>query len=217
MPNASPQIPLTSKEFALIEELVMWGVKVKQIVLILHNPAAEIYAKKRYQAIGVRPPNGVQGSAVSKALKLTMKMHYASLARQYQNCLARDMDRRDAMLSVYRLYWREYRQSPSEDKVKASIWISTTRNLDVGIEALQECHSCGGSQLITVDALPDLNAQCMWCNHPLPAFNFTNDMRKFHAREQKRLIEPDSSFNQGEISLRSGHALTLSHQLPRFL
>lgn len=170
--------PLTSCEFGLIEELVLWNTKINCIKWILGHPGAALYAQKRYKALGVRPPNGMAGSAVSRGLKLTTRMQYSSMAKQYQNCLARGMDRREAMLSIYRLYWREYRQLPAEEKVKSSIWVDTTRRLDCRTAAIQECHSCGGSHLVGNEELPDRNARCMWCNHQMPIFDFDHSNRR---------------------------------------
>ena len=40
---------LTSKEFALIEELVEWNTKIKDIVWIIGSEKAELYAKHCYK------------------------------------------------------------------------------------------------------------------------------------------------------------------------
>ena len=102
---------LTSKEFALIEELVEWNTKIKDIVWIIGSEKAELYAKHCYKELGIRPPNGIPGSATAKSIKLGVRMQYSALAVEYINAIKRGNARNDAMLTVYRLFWKEFKLS----------------------------------------------------------------------------------------------------------
>jgi len=162
---------LTSKEFALIEELVEWNTKIKDIVWIIGSEKAELYAKHCYKELGIRPPNGIPGSATAKSIKLGVRMQYSALAVEYINAIKRGNARNDAMLTVYRLFWKEFKNQKSI--AKSSIWISTSKNIDCKIEELILCGACGGQYLISSSVAQYCNEVCLWCNHSMPMHLFS--------------------------------------------
>ena len=111
------QKTLSSKEYALIEELVIWGTKIKDINWIVGVPKTELYAKNYYKKLGIRPPNGLPGSASAKTLRVEKKMQYFALATQYVSLLSEGVARNEAMLSVYRLHWKEY----GDDEIQTAL------------------------------------------------------------------------------------------------
>jgi len=157
---------LTSREYALIEELVVWGAKIKDINWIVGLPKAELYAKNYYRKLGSRPPNGLPGTATTKTVRIEKKMQYFALAVRYQNLLIEGIERKEAMLSVYRLHWSEYGQDEIQN-VKPSTWFSTSKRIDCGIEHVITCTTCGGRYLLSIDASQDPKDRCVWCNHIL--------------------------------------------------
>lgn len=173
---------LTPQESGLIEEMVLWGTKVKDIAWALHNhPAAEKHAKRYYKEIQVRPPNGVPGSATSPSLRHTVRMQYAALACAYLNAIEREMPHKEAALAVFRVHWQENKDQKPQDHIKSSVWLSTARNLDCGIEELVTCGACGGKYLLQRHAIQDYDTHCMWCNHAIPMHQFKaepNRMKK---------------------------------------
>jgi Flagellar transcriptional activator (FlhC) len=156
----------------LIEELVSWETKIKDISWIICSPKAELYAKQCYKKLGKRPPNGVPGSASTKSLKLEIRMQYSALAAEYQNAINNGNNRNQAMLSVFRVYWELNNSSSKTNKIKSSVWISTTKNIDCGIEELVTCYKCSGRYLLDSNVLQTLNDKCIWCNHTLPIHLF---------------------------------------------
>lgn len=163
---------LNSKDYLLIEELVDWETKIKDITWIINSSKAELYAKQCYKKNGLRPPNGVPGSASTKSLKLEIRMQYSALAVEYKNAIDHGIDRNEAMLSVFRLYWKMNQAYPKINKIKSSVWISTTKNIDCGIEELVTCFKCSGQYLLDSNITQLLSDRCMWCNHILPIHIF---------------------------------------------
>lgn len=151
---------LASKEFALIEELVIWGTKIKDINWIVGLPKTELYAKNFYKQLGQRPPNGLPGSATAKTVRIEKKMQYFALAAQYSNLLEEGIDRTQAMLSVYRLHWSEY-GSDEIQNVKPSTWFSTSKRIDCGLEHIISCTTCGGKYLLSVGVYQDPRERCV--------------------------------------------------------
>ena len=168
---------LTSKEYSLIEELVEWGSKIKDIVWIVGLPKTVLYAKQYYKRIGIRPPNGLPGTSTAKTVKLEKKMQYSAMAVQYKNLLNDGINKREAMLSVYRLHWVEYGHDEIQN-VKPSTWFSTTKNLDCGIEELISCLTCGGKYILAVDVVQEITDKCIWCNHTLKFHDFKKSGKK---------------------------------------
>jgi len=158
---------LNSKDYFLIEELVDWETKIKDITWIINSSKAELYAKQCYKKNGLRPPNGVPGSASTKSLKLEIRMQYSALAVEYKNAIDHGIDRNEAMLSVFRLYWKMNQAYPRINKIKSSVWISTTKNIDCGIEELVTCFKCSGQYLLDSNITQLLSDRCIWCNHIL--------------------------------------------------
>jgi hypothetical protein len=169
---------LTSKEYALIEELVTWGSKIKDINWIIGIPKTELYAKNYYKKMGQRPPNGLPGSATAKTVRLEKKMQYFALAVRYKNLLAEGIDRNEAMLSVYRLHWSEYGYDEIQ-KVKPSTWFSTSKRIDCGLEHIVSCTTCGGQYILSVDAFQDPKDRCVWCNHILSKHIFRKAIKNY--------------------------------------
>jgi len=168
---------LTSKEFSLIEELVEWGSKIKDIVWIVGLPKTELYAKQYYKRMGIRPPNGMPGTSTAKTVKLEKKMQYSAMAVQYLNLLDDGIGKKEAMLSVYRLHWIEYGHDEIQN-VKSSTWFSTTKNIDCGIEELISCLTCGGKYILGVDIIQEVTDRCIWCNHLMTFHNFKKPIKK---------------------------------------
>jgi hypothetical protein len=167
---------LTSKEYALIEELVIWGTKIKDINWIIGLPKTELYAKNYYKKLGLRPPNGLPGTATAKTVRLEKKMQYFALAVRYKNLLIEGVNRNDAMLSVYRLHWNEY-GSDEVQNVKPSTWFSTSKRIDCGVEHVITCTTCGGRYILCVDTVQDPKDRCVWCNHILSKHIFRKDTK----------------------------------------
>ena len=164
---------LTSKEYALIEELVFWGTKIKDIVWIVAFPKTELYAKHMYKKVGLRPPNGLPGSSTAKTVKIEKKMQFSVMASQYIALVNDGIEKKEAMLSVYRLHWQEYGKDESQN-VKPSTWFSTAKNIDCGIEVVLSCTTCGGKYILTSSITQEVNDRCILCNHILPIHIFKN-------------------------------------------
>jgi hypothetical protein len=170
---------LTPHEHGLIEEMVTWGTKVKDIAWALQqHPDAEKYAKRYYKEVNVRPPNGVPGSATSPSLRTPVRMQYAALACAYLNAIEREMAHKDAALAVFRLHWQAYQAQKPQDQIKSSVWLTTARNLDCGIEELVTCGCCGGKYLLQRHAFQEHDMRCMWCNHAVPHHAFRVEREK---------------------------------------
>ena len=167
---------LNAKDYLLIEELVEWETKVKDIIWIINSSKAELYAKQCYKKNGVRPPNGVPGSASTKSLRLELKMQYSALAVEYANAIENGINRIEAMLTVFRMYWKLNFNIPKKNKIKASVWISTTRNINCGIEELVTCYKCSGKYLLDSNVIQLSSDRCIWCNHLIPKHIFKNGL-----------------------------------------
>jgi hypothetical protein len=163
---------LNAKDYQLVEELVEWETKVKDIIWIINSSKAELYAKQCYKKNGVRPPNGVPGSASTKSLRLDLRMQYSALAVEYVNALDNEIHRIEAMLTVFRMYWNLNFNVPKKNKIKASVWISTTRNINCGIEELVTCYKCSGKFLLDSNVIQLKSDRCIWCNHLIPKHIF---------------------------------------------
>jgi hypothetical protein len=162
---------LRPHELALIEEMVIWGTKVKDIGWVVRKPKAENIARKLYAEIGRRPPNGAPGSATSNGLLLSVRMQYVALAAEYQDAVKRGTDRNDAMLAVYRgHHWSHMAQS-AESRVSPSIWMELSRRLDCGLTDLVRCGKCGGQHVVERETAHELS-KCMWCQHSMPVHQF---------------------------------------------
>ena len=163
---------LNSKDYQLIEELVDWETKIKDIAWIINSTKAELYAKKCYKINGIRPPNGVPGSASTKSLRLDIRMQYSALAVEYKNAIDQGIERKEAMLTVFRLYWKDNINTPRKNRIRSSVWISTTRNLDCGIEEIVACFKCSGKYLLDSNITQQFTDRCIWCNHLVPTHIF---------------------------------------------
>jgi len=163
---------LKAKDYLLIEELVEWETKIKDITWIINSSKAELYAKQCFKNIGKRPPNGVPGSASTKSLKLEIRMQYSALAVEYVNSIYNGINRNEAMLSVFRLYWHVNLDTPKINKIKSSVWITTTKNIDCGIEELVTCFKCLGQYLLDSNIIQSSSDKCIWCNHVIPKHIF---------------------------------------------
>lgn len=168
--------PLTAAQLSLVEELVAWRAKVKDIVWVVRCPAAAGHARRLYGAHGVRPPNGVAGSATSRCLTQVERKAYVSMAAAYELALERGVPRREAMLATYRNQWRA-QGAAQGPRLNASTWISLTRDLDCGNCELVRCGACGGQRL-EERAAPREAVRCIWCGALLPAHTFAAQARK---------------------------------------
>lgn len=92
----------------MVEELVLWDAKVKDIQWLCETSDAEKLARSLYARMGKRPPNGVIGSATSRGLRLFTKLQYTALAAEFVAAVESGMNDKDAMVCVYRRYWSEY-------------------------------------------------------------------------------------------------------------
>ncbi|MBI2770584.1 MAG: hypothetical protein HYX47_13240 [Burkholderiales bacterium] len=171
--------PLPAAQIALIEELVSWRCKIKDIEWILRANGKDVAACARaiYAALPAkgdrRPPNGSTGSATSMQLRISDFQQYVSIATDYQNLLSRGVPRDDAMLAAFRFYYLEMRTSEGDDdgRVNASAWFLLSRHLDVGNAALIRCISCSGLHL--VERISDrTKGKCSWCSGKLGFHNF---------------------------------------------
>lgn len=166
---------LNGDDIRQIQEMVVWGLRIRQITKFFWQAPveAEKMAKHFYQILGVSPPRGLVGIVNSTKLKLTVRMQYAALANQFQNCLERGMDPMTAQIVVFRVHWNEFRALPSESKVKASVWFDTVADYLMKDNArLRNCGSCGGKSVRVKDEPINLSAKCMWCNAALPIGNY---------------------------------------------
>ena len=183
-----PQM-LTGSEINQIQEMVLWGLRIKQITkFFIHAPVeAEKRAKHCYKILGISPPRGQLGIVHSTKLKLTVRMQYAAMSNQYKICVERGMDTLQAQLLVFRLHWNEFRALPPESRVKGSVWIDTVNHsLMVDYARYRPCGSCGGMHIRVKDEPINLSAKCMWCSASLPIGNF-NDIPKFVAPKLREL------------------------------
>jgi len=170
--------PLPAAQIALIEELVSWRCKIKDIEWIMCAQGRDVAACARaiYAALpnkdDRRPPNGSTGSATSMHLRISEFQQYVSIATDYQNLLSRGVPRNDAMLAAYRFYFLEMRRSAVDDgRVNASAWFLLSRHLDLGNAALVRCISCSGLHL--VERISDRNnGKCSWCSGKLGFHSF---------------------------------------------
>lgn len=164
MRSSSP-ILLSAHDVALVNELVVWGARVKDIVWVVRLEEAELLARKLYEIMRKRPPNGPMGSATSRGTRLHERMQFAALATQYRDALERHTDRTEAMLAVYRSYFASLPPA-HEGQLCVSVWMDLTRRLDTDMCGLVRCSGCGGRHVVDRDAANDLKS-CMWCNQSM--------------------------------------------------
>ena len=100
-------------------------------------------------------------------------MQFSVMASQYIALVNDGIEKKEAMLSVYRLHWQEYGKDESQN-VKPSTWFSTAKNIDCGIEVVLSCTTCGGKYILTSSITQEVNDRCIWCNHILPIHIFKN-------------------------------------------
>ena len=169
---------LSSDRVRMVEELVLWDAKVKDIQWLCETSDAEKLARSLYARMGKRPPNGVIGSATSRGLRLFTKLQYTALAAEFVAAVESGMNDKDAMVCVYRRYWSEYHARPGEASVSVSLWFSLARELNAKITNLWRCIGCGAQHLET-EGQGRLNLRCPWCERQLPRSQFQrSEMRK---------------------------------------
>jgi hypothetical protein len=163
---------LPAEQVELIEELVSWRCRIKDIEWILRAEGGDVEACARALYVGLqqRPPNGAMGTATSVHLSVSQFNEYTAIATDYQNLLRRKVPRDDAMLVAYRFYFQTLRR---EAKVRAdpSVWFRLSRFLDAGNAALVRCMTCSGMHL--VERISERNAsKCSWCGGKLGFHSF---------------------------------------------
>jgi hypothetical protein len=155
-------IALTAEQVKLVEELVSWRCRIKDIEWILRAEGSDVEscARAMYAGLQQRPPNGAMGTATSVHLSVSQFHEYTVIATDYQNLLKRQVPRDDAMLVAYRFYFQSLRR---DAKVRAdpSVWFRLSRFLDTGNAALVRCMKCSGMHL--VERISERNAsKCSW-------------------------------------------------------
>lgn len=162
--------PLSAAQIGLIEELVTWRCKIKDIEWILRAQGKDVEACARAIYASQpnkedrRPPNGATGSATSMHLRVSDVQQYVSIASDYQCMLQRGVDRDQAMLAAYRFFFQGTHHAVTDgERVNASTWFLLSRHLDVGNAQLVRCNSCSGVHL--VERISDRSkVKCSWCS-----------------------------------------------------
>lgn len=151
---------LNSKELQLVELLVSWGTKIKFVEALVGDAKAVLTARKLYKSRGVRPPNGMPGSAVATNASLPTYQSYIALSGTFFQLRETGAETHEAMISVYAFHMKVTHETIRT--VNVNNWFSLARDLEVGNAGLYRCRACGGGHLWQFGVYR-MHRRCMWC------------------------------------------------------